>query len=319
MGTPSVLVLAGPTGVGKTQTAVALCRRLGGEIVGADSVQIYRGFDIGAAKPTPQELSGVRHHLIDTLEPDEPVDAARYAALADAAIAEIDGRGRVPIVVGGTGLWLRALLRGLLELPPVDAGLRAQLTEAWKTRGATAMHEQLAVLDPKSAQAIHPNDQLRVIRALEVHAQTGEPLGELRAQHALGLPRYRARVWALDLPRAHFADAIRRRAQAMWEVGWLEEVRQLNARFGARARALGAVGYRELVAHLETYPSDAAPPAAVAETLAAVVRATLGYAKRQRTWFRGEPYVDRWLEPMEAQREAAIAELGRFLGRSGTL
>jgi tRNA dimethylallyltransferase len=280
-----IVVIAGPTGTGKTRVAVELCRMFGGEIVGADSVQVYRGFDVGSNKPSAGELRGVRHHLLDVVEPTDAIDAARYAALADAAIADVAARGMVPFVVGGTGLWLRALLRGLVSVPEVDHELRAALERAWFERGAEALHAELSAVDPRTAARVHPSDRVRVVRALEVYAQTGSALGELRAAHASGAPRYRSLMFAIDVAQAPWREAIAARAHAMFARGFVDEVRGLLARFGPGLNALRAVGYRQVAAGL-------ASGAAAAEIEAQVVRATRLYGKQQRNWFRTEPSVD---------------------------
>lgn len=282
---PPILVLAGPTGVGKTRLAIELCGQIDGEIIGADSVQVYRGFDIGAGKPSASELGGVAHHLLDVIDPDEPIDAARFARLADQAIAEVAARGHVPVVVGGTGLWLRALLRGLVELPPVDAALRARLEQEWRERGPAEMHRRLASVDPRTAAHVHESDMIRVVRALEVHAQTGLALGELRAKHALGAPRYRALTIALDVALPQWRKAVSERTRDMIARGFVDEVRGLIARYGPAIKPLRAVGYRQVAEGLTTQASSA-------EIEYAVVRATRLYGKRQRTWFRSDPSVD---------------------------
>jgi tRNA dimethylallyltransferase len=279
-----IVVVSGPTGVGKTKLAIELARELDGELVGADSVQVYRGFDIGSSKPTAAELGGIAHHLIDVREPDEPLDAASYAGLADLAIARIARRGRLPIVVGGTGLWLRALLRGLVELPPVDAVLRGQLEAEWDREGAVAMHERLARVDPISARAVHVNDKLRVVRALEVHQQTGKPLGSLRAEHALGAPRYRDFTVVMDSDRTQLAAKVRARTSAMLEAGLVTEVRGIVERYGPEVRALQSVGYKQVLGHVL---GGMGPPEMERE----MNRATMIYARRQRTWWRNEPGV----------------------------
>jgi tRNA dimethylallyltransferase len=301
-----IVAIGGVTAAGKTGAAIALARRLGGELVGADSVQVYRGFDIGSAKPTAAELGEVRHHLLDVLDPEEEIDAARYARMADAAIADIAARGRVPIVVGGTGLWMRALLRGLVELPEVDPAVRARIEAEADAVGAPASHERLRGVDPAAAARIHPNDRLRIVRALEVFAQTGRPLGELQAEHARGAPRYDAWLVALDRPRADLHDAIRARVRAMLAAGLIEEVRGLVARWGPEVRPLESVGYREAKAHL----SEGVP---LEETERRIYKATRIYARRQRTWFRGEGA--RW-----ATAEQVVAEadaLDRFVHGAG--
>jgi len=279
-----LLVIAGPTATGKTAAALALAEHFDGELVGADSVQVYRGFDIGSAKPTPAELGSVSHHLIDIIDPDEDIDAAEYARRADEAIASVRTRGRLPIVVGGTGLWIRALLRGLVDLPPVDPVIRRGLEEAVHLQGAAALHDRLADVDALTAEAVHPNDALRIVRALEVYEQTGRPLGTLRAEHALGAPRYEAYFVALDMERDAHALLIDGRAERMIAAGWIEEVRAIRARWGDAVRPLGSVGYRQILAHLR----DGVP---LDETLRQIRKATRVYARRQRTWFKGEPGV----------------------------
>ena len=282
---PAIVVLSGATGVGKTRRAIELCRSIGGEIIGADSVQVYRGFDIGSCKPGAEELGGIAHHLLDVVEPTEPIDAARFAALADRAIADIAARGRVPVVVGGTGLWLRALLRGLVEVPAVDADLRARLEHEWRTLGAQAMHQRLRQVDPRTAERVHASDMLRVVRALEVHAQTGHALGELRDRHALGAPRHRALMIVLDLALPRWRAAIAARAHEMLARGFAEEVRRLVERYGAELKPLRSVGYRQVVRGL-------AAGSSAEEMEREVVRATRLYGKRQRNWFRTDPSVD---------------------------
>lgn len=301
-----ILVVTGPTGVGKTRVALGLAQQLAGELVGADSVQVYRGFDIGASKPSTSELAGITHHLIDVREPYDLLDAASYAALADASIAEIHARGRLPIVVGGTGLWLRALLRGLVQVPKVDAALRASIEAEWELEGALALHARLAAVDPISAQHIHVNDKLRVVRALEVYAQLGEPLGALRERHALGRPRYRDLTIVVDLPQPHHAERVRQRTHSMLEAGLIDEVRGLVARHGRELRPLQSVGYRQVLEHIEEQRT-------LEETELAINRATLLYARRQRTWWKRAPDVWERLTPEAAL--AGLAERARPLLR----
>ncbi|MBW2509893.1 MAG: tRNA (adenosine(37)-N6)-dimethylallyltransferase MiaA [Deltaproteobacteria bacterium] len=301
-----VLVIAGPTATGKTAAALALAQHFEGELVGADSVQVYRGFDIGSAKPTPEELGSVKHHLIDIIDPDEDIDAAEYARRADEAIASVRARGRLPIIVGGTGLWIRALLRGLVDLPPVDPEIRRGLEEAVHVEGAAALHHRLAEVDAQTAEAVHPNDALRIVRALEVYEQTGTPLGTLRAEHALGAPRYQAFFVALDMERAAHAAVIDRRAEHMIAGGWVEELRTIRTRWGDAVRPLGSVGYRQILAHLR----DGVP---LDETLRQIRKATRVYARRQRTWFKGEPGVSWRGERAELLRRRSLERMARDL------
>jgi tRNA dimethylallyltransferase len=309
IGGAKVIALVGATGVGKTRVAIELCRRLDGEIIGADSVQVYRGLDIGSGKPTPAELGDVRHHMIDVVAPDEPIDAARFAALADAAIADVVRRGRVPIVVGGTGLWLRALLRGLVQAPPMDAALRAELERRWVAEGRAAMHARLRDVDPITAGQVHENDMVRVVRALEFHAQTGRALGQARAEHALGAPRYDALWLWLDQPREPWLQAVEARIDGMLAAGWLREVRELLERHSPPPRSLGSVGYRQLVDHL----TRGVP---LEETRREISRATRLYGKRQRNWFRGEPGPQARIEPAAAMSDESLARVRTHLDLS---
>jgi len=301
-----LLVIAGPTATGKTATAIELARHFDGELVGADSVQVYRGFDIGSAKPTADELGGVAHHLLDVLDPDQNVDAVAYANLADDAIRAIRDRARLPVVVGGTGLWIRALVRGLVDVPPVDPDVRHRLEKAAATEGATALHARLVEVDPISADAVHPNDALRIVRALEVYEQTGTPLGTLRAEHALGEPRYRAVFIVLDMDREEHAAVIEDRAQRMIANGWIDEVRMLRARWGDDIRPFGSVGYREVLAHLR----DEVP---LEETVRRIRKSTRIYARRQRTWFKGEPGVGWRSESADLLGPSSLARIAEEL------
>lgn len=303
-----LLVIAGPTATGKTGAAIELAKRLDGELIGADSVQVYRGFDIGSAKPSEEELQGVAHHLIDIVDPDDEIDAASYAARADAGIAAVRSRGRLPIVVGGTGLWIRALLRGLVDLPPVNPEIRARIESEIASEGAPALHAKLSEVDPMSANAVHPNDALRIVRALEVYEQTGVPMGTLRAEHALGAPRYDALLIALDMEREAHDTLIERRAVRMMEAGWVDEVRSLRERWGDSVRPFGSVGYREVLAHIR----DGVP---LDQTLRQIRKSTRVYARRQRTWFRSEPGVRRWTDQKELLGPDSVATLAQELGR----
>lgn len=301
-----MIVITGPTASGKTALGLSLARMLDGELVGADSIQVYRGMDIGSSKPSLNELAGIAHHLIDVCDPDQPMDAVSFAARADDAIADIRARGKLPIVVGGSGLWLRALLRGLVQLPPVDEELRARLTQEADEVGTSVLHARLAERDPIAAAAIHPNDRVRVVRALEVFEQTGQPLGAMRAEHALGAPRHHALRIVIDPGSDALTPRIVARTRQMLDAGLADETRALLTRFGRPLRALSAVGYREMVAHLE----DGVP---IDETERQIIRATRIYARRQRTWINGEP-GQRWnTEADEVLSVAGLARIRDFL------
>ena len=307
---PRLLVLAGATATGKTAAAMALARALDGELVGADSVQVYRRLDIGSAKPRPEELHGVSHHLLDLVDLDAHYDASRYVADADAAVAGILARDRVPIVVGGTGLYLRALVYGLAPDIPSDVALRAALNAraAESPAALRGMHTELSAVDPTYAASIAPTDPIRVVRALEVHALTGVAYSEHHRRHQAMAPRYDARFYALEVDRAVLRERIAARAQEMLRGGWAEEVRAiLDDGFDPSLKPLRAVGYAQVVEHL-------AGALSATQLLPAVVTATAQFAKRQRTWFRGERAVS-WTTA-EALREAAtVNELRRFLRR----
>ncbi|HLK10430.1 MAG TPA: tRNA (adenosine(37)-N6)-dimethylallyltransferase MiaA [Candidatus Binatia bacterium] len=298
---PRVVCLVGPTASGKTDLALALAGELGAEVVSADSRQVYRGLDVGTAKPTAAERARVRHHCLDLVDPEEPFDAARFRAAAAAAIADIHRRGRVALVVGGTGLWVRALLHGLCPAPARVAALRAQLAPV-----ATAtLHHRLADLDATAARRIHPHDRARVVRALEVALVSGRPLSAWQAAHRFGERPYAALMIGLTRPRAELDARIAARARAMLAGGLADEVRALCARGTAPdAPAWRAVGYREVRAWV-TGACDAAA------ALAAVEQATRRFAKRQRTWFRREPAIV-WRHP-ETDRARLTGEIAAFL------
>jgi tRNA dimethylallyltransferase len=284
----SVLVIAGPTGSGKTALAVELARRLGGEVVGADSQQLVRTLDVGTAKPTPAERAAVPHHLLDVVEPGDALDAARYLALADEAIAGIAGRGALPVVAGGTGLYLRALLHGVVPAPGRDPALRARLEAEAARLGRPALHARLAAVDPAAAARIQENDLVRVVRALEIAAGGRRP-SELHAAHAFRESRYRALFLALDPPRAALHARIDARVEAMFAGGLLDEARALLERPGRPLPVRLPIGYAEAAAVVE----GALP---LAEAVRRVQVAHRRYARRQVIWLRKEPGVE-WLSP----------------------
>jgi tRNA dimethylallyltransferase len=300
MSRPRIVCVVGPTASGKSALAVELAERVGGEIVSADSRQIYRSLDIGTAKPTAAERARVRHHCLDLIQPGERFDAARFRAAASAAIADIEARGRVPLVVGGTGLYVRVLLRGLCPAPPRVPAVRATLEETIAEHGTPALHARLAALDPDTARRVGPRDAARIVRALEVALTTGVPLSRWQAEHAFGEHPYEALVIGLARPVAELDDRIATRARAMLEGGFLDEVRRLHA----RGVVVDAVGYREMLACV-TRGSD------VDAALAATVLATRRFAKRQRTWFRREPGVV-WRHP-EREHASITALVEAFL------
>ena len=282
-----LLVLAGPTASGKTRLAIQAALRLGGEIVNADSQQVYRGLEVGTAKPTAAERAEVPHHLLDVADPGEGMDAARWTALADAAIADIASRGRLPMVVGGTGLYLRALLHGVVDAPGRDPALRTLLEEEAALHGRPALHRRLAAVDPGAAARIRENDLVRVVRALEI-AAGGRTQSELFEAHRFAPRRYRYRLLALDIPRDELHRRIEARAGAMARGGLLDEARRLVERFGAALPRL-PIGYEDAIACARgDFDGD--------ELAARIVRLHRRYARRQMVWLRREQDVE-WLGP----------------------
>ena len=245
------IYLTGPTATGKTAVGVELARLLNAEIVAVDSMTLYRGMDIGTAKPTAAERGGIPHHLIDVLEPWQTASVAEYRRLALAAVEEIERRGKQVLFVGGTPLYLKALLRGLFQGPGADVALRLRLESEAEASGAEALHQRLAALDPATAARLHPHDRRRVIRALELIELTGRVLGELQVEHERSAPEGTL-VFALDRPRHELHDRINRRVASMFEAGLIEEVRALwSAPRPLSAVAAQGVGYREVIAMLE--------------------------------------------------------------------
>jgi tRNA dimethylallyltransferase len=293
-----VAVLVGPTAVGKTAVALDLAEALQAEIVNADSMQVYRELDIGTAKPTPAERGRVRHHLLDVADPDEHYDAARYAAEAREVIAGLHGRGVPPLVVGGTGLYIKALLAGLFHQEEAVHQVRERLARELADEGLPALLARLESLDPVTAQRLAPGDTYRILRALEVVEATGRPISELHAAHDFGDRPYTTLKLGLDLPREELYQRIDDRVKFMLSQGWLEEVRRLLKRYPAGLKPLQALGYRHLVAYLEV---RLPLPEAIEQTQ----KETRRYAKRQLTWFRADPEI-RWFHPSQGEDMLAL-------------
>ena len=279
-----VLALVGPTAAGKTALALAVAERLGAEVVSADAMLVYRGMDIGTAKPTPRERARVPHHLVDLVDPGDEFSVARFQPLARAAIAEVLGRGRPPLLVGGSGLYFHAVVDEFV-FPPTDQAVRSRLEAEAAQVGPAELYRRLAAADPPAAARIQPGNLRRTVRALEVMELTGRPFSSFRAAMDTPVSRYRLTVLGLDpgpeLLRARVAE----RVAAMAEAGLVEEVRRLAGRPLSRT-ARQALGYKELLDAME----QGTP---VAEALEAVVRRTRAYARRQLAWFRRDPRV-RW-------------------------
>ena len=287
---PDLLVITGPTATGKTALGVALARLLDGEVVSADSMQVYRGMDIGTAKPSPEERQGVPHHMFDAAEPTENFSAAKYAALASACVDDIRSRGKTPIVVGGTGLYIDGLLRGTdYAAAPDDPALRRELEAEYDRIGGEAFREKLRQSDPERAALLHPGDKKRLVRAREVFILTGETITAHDARSRSAPPRYTAAIWALDFQdRQTLYDRIDRRAAQMFENGLAEEVQALlDAGVPLDGTAMQAIGYKETAAYLRGECS-------LSDAIDTVQRKSRQYAKRQLTWLRRNPDI-RWL------------------------
>jgi tRNA dimethylallyltransferase len=284
----NALILTGPTASGKTALALELAERLDAEIVAMDSMTLYRGMDVGTAKPSLAERARVPHHLIDVLDPSESGNVAWWLREAGRCCREIEARGKRPLFVGGTPFYLKALLCGLFESPPSDTELRVRLETEADSDGSEALHTRLSGIDPVSARRLHPNDVRRVVRALEVWELTGKPLSEWQQQgwwseekplSEDGCPR----CLALDVPREELYARINRRVETMVAAGWLDEVRRVRELPKPPGKeASQALGYRELSAHLEGHLT-------LAEVVETIQLRTRQFAKRQLTWFRNLP------------------------------
>jgi tRNA dimethylallyltransferase len=301
---PLVVAILGPTASGKSALGIALARRFDGEVVSCDSTAVYRGFDIGTDKVPASAQAGVPHHMVDVADPLEEYSAARYAREAAAVIRDITARGRLPILVGGTGLYYRALTRGFFPGPGRDAALRARLERTAARRGPERLHRLLARIDPPSADRIQPRDQKRLIRALEVYFLTGRPITQHFAATEPPLPEYRVVSFALRLPSEVIAERVAKRVHAQFEQGLLDEIRSLLASgLPERAHPFTGLVYRQALEHLKGMRGEE-------QTRELIVRENRKYARRQLIWFRKEPNLQ-WIyaagERQETQEQVARA------------
>lgn len=299
-----LIVLVGPTAVGKSRVGVLLAKALGTEVLTADSRQVFRGMDIGMDKPTPDERQGVPHRLIDLVEPDQPFNVGLYRRHALEEIARLHGAGRLPLLVGGTGLYVRAVLRGLWEGPSADWGLRRQLEAEAREQGSDALYQELSRVDPASAQRLHPHDHVKIIRALEVYRLSGRPLSEAIHEHAFGESPFLPLVIGLIRERESLYRRIEARVDEQLAKGLLEETRSLLAKgYGRQLGSMKGLGYRQMAGYLAgEYPYD--------EAVRLLKRDTRHFAKRQLTWFRKEPGVQ-WVTIEE--RDTFEAVTGRLV------
>jgi tRNA dimethylallyltransferase len=309
-----LLVLTGPTGTGKSDWAARAAEMLPLEIVSVDSALVYRGLDIGTAKPSAELRGRIPHHLIDICDPAETYSAGQFVCDAQACIAEVQARGRIPMLVGGTMLYLRALFRGIADLPKASPEVRQSIDQRAAKEGWGALHRELTRVDPHAAARIHPNDPQRIQRALEVYYTTGQPISALQSATRSPLTEVPRRRWALvPQDRAALHDRLASRFNAMMSEGFLSEVAALRARGDLKPQhpSMRAVGYRQLWAHLDGELS-------LAEAMAQGIAATRQLAKRQLTWLRSEADIE-YLDPMSSQSfekwrrelETALQQLGR--------
>jgi len=288
-----VVVVAGPTASGKSELAVRLAEHVGGEVVNADSMQFYSGMEIGTARPARDLMARVPHHLFGVVTPDINYTAAAFIADARRVIADIAGRGRVPVVVGGTGLYIRALLCGLAASPPSDEEYRQGLVTFAEQYGNQALHDRLHEVDPEAAARLHSNDRLRVIRALEVFHQTGRPFSGYQLDHGFSEEWCRTLKIGIDVERGLLYARIDRRVDMMVAAGLLAEVKGLiDKGYSPALKSMGAIGYKEMCGHL-------AGKYTLAEAVSLIKRNTRHYAKRQVTWFKKDSTI-KWLEYPES-------------------
>lgn len=306
---PRVVILLGPTGVGKSKLVLELAEAFGGEILSADSMQVYRYMDIGTAKPTPEDQKRVRHHLIDLVTPDQPFHAALYRTLGRKTIDQLYKRGKPIWVVGGTGLYIKALTQGLFPGPKIDPTVRERLKQEAKEKGEAFLYQRLKEVDSKTASHLHPHDLFRLIRALEVFDSTGVPISFFREQHRFGERPYLSLKIGLKMDRKMLYRRIEERVDQMMERGFLQEVKKLMGMgYGSELKPMQSLGYKQLIQFLSK-------KIGWDEAVQQIKRDTRHYAKRQWTWFNGDPEVC-WRET-SIDRERIFVEVKSFIKGGG--
>ena len=298
---PKIIIICGPTAIGKTTVAIDLAQDFEGQIIGADSMQVYKYMDIGTAKPTAEEQGRVLHHMIDIVEPDEPFDAAQYAEWARAKIIALDQQKITPFVVGGTGLYIKALVYGLFDDKVSDPKVRARLKAEAETRGIEYLYERLSRMDPATAARLHPNDSYRILRALEVVATTGQAISVHHQKHGFLEQPFEILKIGLNIDRTLLYERINRRVDAMIAAGFLQEVKDLLARgYSADLKSMQSIGYRHMVDFIDGRFSWE-------ECVRTLKRDHRRYAKRQLTWFGADPEII-WKEPGQVQEIQLLIE-----------
>lgn len=297
-----LIVVVGPTCSGKSALAQRVAERCGGEIINADSMQVYRRLDIGTAKPSNDDRAAIPHHLFDIVAPDEEFTAAEYVRRARLAVTDIRSRGKIPVVVGGTGLYVRALLSGLAESPEGDAAVRAEYARYAEVHGNEALHALLCAVDPLAGAKLHANNRVRVIRALEVFRLTGRSIVALQQEHSFALKWCNYLKLGIRVERGILYDRINQRVDQMLASGLVAEVRSLlEAGYSPELKSLSAIGYREICAYL-------AGAVTLPHAVELIKRNTRHYAKRQLTWFNGEADITWFNDPVEVDRVEAVVQ-----------
>jgi len=298
---PKVIIICGPTGVGKTAVGIQLAEKLDGEIISADSMQIYRCMDIGTAKPTADEQSRIPHHMIDIVDPDENFDAVRFAEMARDKVMQLHQRGVMPLVVGGTGLYIKALLQGLFQSNPVDPKTRERLMKEAVENGSGILYDRLKRVDPNTADRLHPNDSHRIIRALETIESTGRSISEHQQAHGFADEPFNALKICLQIDRQKLYDRIDQRVDFMIEAGFVDEVKKLlGMDYSADLKSMQSIGYRHMADFLEGRLSWD-------ECVRTLKRDTRRFAKRQFTWFGADQQIQ-WYEPDQLNEIVRLVE-----------
>jgi tRNA dimethylallyltransferase len=301
---PKIVIVCGPTGIGKTSVAVDLAQRFKGQIIGADSMQIYKYMNIGTAKPTAEERVRVVHHMVDIVTPDEPFDAARYAEHARRNIDQLCQQHILPFVVGGTGLYIKALLHGLFDDDAADPHVRAKLKAEAQSHGIQYLHQRLRRLDPETADRLHPHDTYRILRALEVIEASGKALSRHHREHAFTEQPFQVLKIGLNMERTFLYERINRRVDTMIAAGFLDEVKALLSRgYSPGLKSMQSIGYRHIIDYLENRLNWA-------ECVRTIKRDHRRYAKRQLTWFNADPQIV-WQAP--DQIEEIIRLVDKFV------
>jgi tRNA dimethylallyltransferase len=302
---PKIVIVLGPTGVGKTDTVLELAAQFGGEIISADSQQVYRHMDIGTAKPSAQQRATIAHHLIDVVEPDEEFNAAIFRRLALASAQQIVERGRNILVCGGTGLYIKALTTGLFEGPGKSAQLREVLQAELLERGLESLYGRLLRIDPVAGNWVHPNDRQRIVRALEVFELTGKPMSAWQREHAFGETDFEMIKIGLDRPRLHLYEQINRRCVRMMEAGLLDEVKGLRQKgYGSNLKPMQSIGYRHAALVIDGQMG-------LTDAVELMKRDSRRLAKRQLTWFRNDRTIH-WFDP-QTEKAAITSAVREFL------